>query len=317
MKFSSGGSRILAKTGQSLLTLGSVIVLVFLLVRLIPGDPVKVILGTEATPEAAAALRDQLNLDKPVPEQFLNYVVGLLRGDLGTSVIQRGIPVPEIILGALPTTLSVVVVGMSLAAMVGIFAGMTAARTNRKEVDLGVRIWGMMLFATPTFLIGLLLILVFSVQLSWFPAGGWEASFPAVLGYLVLPGIALSTNMAPTIARAVRQAAVDVSGQQYMEAAVSRGIPSRALAIKHVLPNSLLPVITLMGISFGTLLTGAIIVEAVFGLPGLGAEMTKAVARRDYPVIQGIALISAVAVIVGNFLAELAYTLVDPRARKS
>jgi peptide/nickel transport system permease protein len=317
MKMSSGWGRVLTKTGQSLVTLGTVVVLVFLLVRLIPGDPVKVILGVEATPESEAALRQQLQLDKSIPEQFGNYVAGLLRGDMGASVAQRGTEVSDIIFNALPTTLSVVAVGMSLAVLAGIAAGMTAARSKRPGIDLGVRTWAMVLFATPTFLIGLLLILVFSVQLRWFPAGGWDEQFPAALGYLVLPGIALSTNMAPTIARAVRQAAVDVSGQQYMEAALSRGIADRALAVKHVLPNSLLPVITLMGISFGTLLTGAIIVEAVFGLPGLGAEMTKAVAQRDYPVIQGIALISALAVIVGNYLAEIAYTLVDPRARKS
>lgn len=317
MTMRAGWGQAAGKAGQSLLTLASVIVLVFLLVRLIPGDPVTTILGSETSAEAEAALRAALHLDKPPVQQFFDYVAGLLRGDLGQSAVQRGDSVSGIIAGALPTTLSIVAVGMLLSSVIGISLGLAAALSPYKGVDLAVRTLVMLLYATPTFLIGLLLTLTFSIQLGWLPAGGWAGSYPENFPFLVLPGIALSGHLGPIIARTVRQAAIESSQQLYMEAALSRGLSRAVLNFRHILPNSVLPVITLLGISFGSLLTGAIIVEAVFGLPGVGSEMTKAVARRDYPVIQGIALMSACAVIAGNLLAELVYPLVDPRARSA
>jgi peptide/nickel transport system permease protein len=309
--------RIAGKASQALLTLFTVVVLVFLLVRLIPGDPVTTILGSETTEKAEAALRLELGLDKSILEQFGDYFVGLLQGNLGHSAVQRADTVAKIILESLPNTLAIIATGMSISIVVGISLGLAAAMSPHRWVDLGVRVWAMLLYATPTFLVALLLILVLSIQLGWFPAGGWAGSYPGNFWFLVLPGLALSSHLSPIIARTVRQAAINVSGQLFMEAALSRGLSQAVLNLRHILPNSVLPVITLLGISFGGLLTGAIIVEAVFGLPGLGSEMTKAVARRDYPVIQGIALVSACAVILGNLVAEIAYTFVDPRARRT
>jgi len=309
--------RIASKSGQALLTLFTVVVLVFLLVRLIPGDPVTTILGSETNATAEAALRLELGLDRTIPEQFGDYFVGLLQGDLGHSAVQRADTVAKIILDSLPNTLAIIGTGMLISIVVGISLGLAAAMSRHRWVDLAVRTWAMLLYATPTFLVALLLILVLSIQLGWFPAGGWAGSYPDNFWFLVLPGVALSSHLSPIIARTVRQAAINVSGQLFMEAALSRGLSRTALNLRHILPNSILPVITLLGISFGGLLTGAIIVEAVFGLPGLGSEMTKAVARRDYPVIQGIALVSACAVILGNLVAEIAYTFVDPRARRA
>jgi peptide/nickel transport system permease protein len=311
----AGLKRIAAKAGQSLLTLASVVVLVFLLARIIPGDPVTTILGSETSPEAEAALREELQLDLPLFEQFANYVGGLLVGDLGQSAVQRGETVASIVGASLPTTLAIVATGMLISTLVGIAAGLYAALSTMRGVDIAIRSAVMLLYATPTFLVALLLVLVFAIRLGWFPAGGWAGSYPANFWYLVLPGVALSSHLGPVIARTVRQAAIGASGQLYVEAAISRGLSTSVINLRHILPNSLLPIITILGISFGSLLTGAIIVEAVFGLPGLGSEMTKAVARRDYPVIQGIALLSACAVIVGNLLAEIVYSLVDPRAR--
>jgi peptide/nickel transport system permease protein len=302
-------------TGQALLTLTSIVVLVFLLVRIIPGDPVKVILGVEYTDEKAQALRTELNLDKSIPEQFGGYIAALFRGDLGDSTAQRGRSVVDVIFEALPTTLSVVVTGIILGVIAGVALGLLAAISKRKGVDLAVRTWGMLSFSVPTFLAGLLLIFVFSLTLGWLPAGGWPNRWPDNFAYLLLPGVALSSHLATTIARTVRQGAIDASGQQYMEAALARGLPTRTLNFRHILPNSILPVLTLVGISFGTLLTGAIIVEAVFGIPGIGSEMTRAVARRDYPVVQGIALLTGVTVVLSSYLVEIAYTFVDPRAR--
>jgi len=315
MKTGAGWSRVARMTGQALLTLASIVVLVFLLVRLIPGDPVKVILGVEYTPEKAEALRAQLNLDKSIPEQFGTYIAGLFRGDLGESTSQRGRSVVEVIFDALPTTMSVVVTGILIGVIVGISLGLYAAISKRKGVDLAIRTWGMLSFSVPTFLVALLLIFVFALNFGWLPAGGWPNTWPENLPYLILPGIALSAHLSTTIARTVRQGAIDVMGQQYMEAAAARGLPAKTLNIRHILPNSILPVLTLVGISFGTLLTGAIIVEAVFGIPGLGAEMTRAVGRRDYPVVQGIALVTGFTVVLSSYVVEIAYTLVDPRAR--
>jgi peptide/nickel transport system permease protein len=307
--------RTAAKVGQSLATLASVVILVFLLARIIPGDPVTTILGSETSPEAEAALREALQLDLPLVEQFINYVGGLLVGDLGQSAVQRGESVASIIGGSLPTTLAVVAAGMLISTLLGIGFGLYAALSTMRGVDVAIRSAVMLLYATPTFLVALLLVLVFSIRLGWFPAGGWAGAYPANFMYLILPGVALSGHLGPIIARTVRQAAIGASGQLYVEAAVARGLSPRTINLRHILPNSLLPIITILGISFGSLLTGAIIVEAVFGLPGLGAEMTKAVARRDYPVIQGIALLSASAVIIGNLFAEIVYAAVDPRAR--
>jgi peptide/nickel transport system permease protein len=302
-------------SGQALLTVFIVVVLVFLLVRIIPGDPVRVILGTEYSPESAAALSEQLNLNKSIPEQFFLYVGGLFRGDLGESTSQSGRSVIDIIGGALPATAAVALTGIVFGVIVGVILGLLAAISRRRGVDLTVRTWSMLTFSVPAFLVGLLLILVFSLNLAWLPAGGWPGTWPENFAYLVLPGIALSTTMSTLITRTVRQSAIDAQGQQFMEAAFMRGLPGRVLTLKHVLPNSLLPVLTLVGISFGTLLTGAIIVESVFGIPGLGSEMSQAVSRRDYPVIQGIALISALVVVVSGYVVEIAYTFIDPRAR--
>jgi peptide/nickel transport system permease protein len=225
--------------------------------------------------------------------------------------------VSEIIGRALPTTLSIVLTAMLLATLVGVGLGLAAALSPRRGLDVSVRTGAMVLYSTPTFLVALVLILVLSLSLGWFPAGGWAGSWPANLPFLVLPAVALSAHLTPVITRTVRQSAIQADGQQFVEAAYVRGLSSRALTFRHILPNSILPVVTLLGLSLGGLITGAIIVEAVFGLPGLGAEMVKAVSRRDYPVIQGIALVTAVAVVVGNMLAEVVYTLVDPRARRA
>jgi peptide/nickel transport system permease protein len=302
-------------TGQAFLTIAVVVVLVFLLVRIIPGDPVKVILGIQYSDDKAAILRGQLNLDRSIPEQFFLYVEGLLRGDLGDSTAQPGRTVGDIVASALPPTAAVAVTGIVLGVLVGVALGLIAGISRRRGVDLAVRTWSMLSFSVPAFLVALLLILGFALNLGWLPAGGWPGRWPDNIPYLILPGIALSLGMSTLVTRTVRQAAIDTQERQFMEAAFMRGLPGRVLNLRHILPNSLLPVLTLIGISVGTLLTGAIVVESVFGIPGLGMEMSAAVSRRDYPVIQGIALTSAIAVVVSGYIIEIAYTLVDPRAR--
>lgn len=308
---------MLIRLAQALLTLLVVVTIVFVLVRLIPGNPVETILGTDATPEAEAALRAQLGLDQPILTQLIDYALGLLRGDLGISAVQQGVPVSRIIASALPITLVIAASGLVLGAMLGITLGLWAALSRSRAVDLAIRGWAMLLFAMPTFLVALLLILLFAVTLNWLPAGGWPSSYPENLVYLVLPALALTSFLAPSVARTVRQAALDISGQSFIEASLARGLPRWRLNLLHVLPNALLPVVNLLAVNFGALLTGAIIVEAVFGIVGLGTELTRAVTGRDYPVVVGIALVSAGAVIVANILGDLATMLIDPRARRT
>ncbi|WP_018303769.1 ABC transporter permease, partial [Wenxinia marina] len=252
--------RIATKTAQSLATLIVVVVLVFLLVRLSPGDPVRLMLGSEGSDEAVAALTEQLALDRSIPEQFLAFVTGLLRGDLGNSLVLRDRSVIEIILSSLPVTLAIIGTGLTVSVVCGVSLGLMAAISRRPSVDLAVRTWAMLLYATPTFLIGLVLVLVFALRFQWLPAGGWPGAFPENVVFLVLPGLALSGYLMPVIIRTVRQAAIDVSGQLFIEAALARGLSGSALTIRHILPNSLLPVVTLVGINLGALLTGAIIV---------------------------------------------------------
>jgi peptide/nickel transport system permease protein len=303
------------RVGQAFLTLCLVIVLVFILVRLIPGDPVATILGTDASPAAEAALRAQLHLDMPMWEQFKIFAGNLLRGDLGVSAVQRGTSVGEIIVQATPVTLAVALTGMALGVLFGTPLGLAAAISRHPVVDVVVRVWAMFFYATPTFLTALVFILIFAINLNWLPAGGWPGSYPANVSYLVLPGLALSGHLAPAVARTVRQAAKDILGQSFIEAGISRGLPVWRLNLFHILPNALLPVITLLGVNFGSLLTGAIIVEAVFGIPGLGTQMVHAVTSRDYTVIEGISIVSACAVLLGNLVADFAGTVLDPRAR--
>jgi peptide/nickel transport system permease protein len=284
---------------------------------LVPGDPVRAITGSRGTPEARAALQAQLHLNRPLPTQFALFVSDLLHGNLGSSLIQQGRPVRAIVAATLPVTLSVIAATVVLSCVVGATVGIVAALTPRRWIDLLIRGGLSSLLALPPFFLGLLLLLGPGENWGWLPAGGWGNGWPENLRYVILPALALSGYLAPLVARAVRQAAVDTAGQEFVEAAITRGLSTRRIALRHVLPNSLLPVIALVALNAGALLAGAVVVEAVFALPGIGQELVNAVAVRDYPVIQGIALVSALAVVVANLLGDLLTTFVDPRVRRS
>ena len=307
--------RNLSRIGQSIATIFVVCTLVFVLVRLIPGDPVLQILGNEASPERIAALRSELHRDGSLPEQYLAYLGDLLQGNVGDSLIRRGTSVSEIIFSSVGSTLTIAILGLALGILVGTVGAIWGAVSRRRIVDTFVQAFAILAYATPTFLFALLLILLVAIMWGILPAGGWPGAFPDNFLYAILPATALGVNLAPKFLRPVRQGAIDVQDTLFMEAAISRGLSRRTLIRDHVTPNSILPLITLVGISLGGLLTNAVIVEAVFGIPGLGTELSKAVAQRDYPVIQGITLLMSITVIVGNLLAEIMYEFVDPRAR--
>lgn len=287
------------------------------LVRLIPGDPARAILGSRASPEAVSALRGELGLDLPIIEQLGTSVTKLFQGDLGTSFAVRGQDVISVILPALAVTASLAAVALVFSIVSGVGVGLWLALVRRPEADLAGRLVMTVLLALPGFMAGLILLYVVSVQLKLAPAGGWAGSWPGNARYIWLPALALTIYLGSLIARAVRQAALDTIGEPFVQAARTRGVPRSRIVLRHILPNAILPVIPLVGLNAGFLVSGAVIVESVFALPGLGAKLLEAMGSRDLPVVQGIALITALSIVVFNLLADLANIAADPRLRRS
>jgi peptide/nickel transport system permease protein len=213
-------------------------------------------------------------------------------------------------------TFLLIPLSLVLALILGIPAGLAAGLAQRRGVDLGIRSAATLCLAFPPYLIGLVLLLVFSLNAGWFPAGGWPGEWPANLEYVVLPSVALAAFVTPLVTRTVRQAASDVGGEQFVEAAMARGIPERTIVLRHILPNTLVPLMTLIGLLVGGMIGSAAVVEAVFNLPGLGTALAQAVHTRDYTVIQGIALVTALIVVGVNLVIDLLCVLVDPRTRR-
>lgn len=292
-----------------------VVVLTFLVVRLIPGDPATTILGVNASPENLRALRHAFNLDKSLLDQFWLYVSGLLRGDLGDSLVQSGRSVSSIVFGSLPVTLAVAGFAVFTAVLVGVPLGVIPVVAGWRRVDLVVKSAMIVLIATPTFLTALVLVLLVSLRLGAAPAGGWGDSLGQHVSHLWLPGLALGLYLLPIVVRTVRQSAQTTWEQAFVEAAVSRGLRFRTIVVRHILPNSLLPLVTLIGYNVGVLIGGAVVVDVVFDLPGLGTRLVESVQARDYPVVQGVALVTALFVVAANTLTDLMYSVIDPRTR--
>ena len=288
-----------------------------LLVRVVPGDPARTILGAKAPPEDVNALRQELGLDQPVLRQVGDALVRLVHGDLGTSFAYRGQAVTTLIAPGFGVTASLALIAVALSLLVGVPFGLGLALVRRSQVDLVGRLATTILLTLPSFTAGLILLYVLALQFRLGPAGGWAGSWPANFEYLWIPAVAISVYLAALIARTVRQAALDAIGQPFVEAACARGVPRYRIIWRHVLPNALLPVITLVGFNAGILVSGTVVVETVFALPGLGAELLQAMNRRDLPMVQGIALLTAVSVVVFNLLADLVNIAVDPRLRQA
>lgn len=303
------------------LQLGIVVILVnvgtVLLLRVVPGDPAMAILGEKASPNALSAMRRELGLDEPLLQQLGDAVGGLLlHADLGTSFAYQG-EVTSLIGPAWVVTAALSGMTIVMSLLIGIPAGLYLAFARRSGADLGGRLLTAMMLAVPSFMVGLVLIYVVSIALGLAPAGGWAGWWPGNFEYLWLPAAALTTFLAPLVARSVRQSALETIGQPFVEAARTRGVPRRRIVFFHVLPNASLPVITLIGFNAGALLGGAVTVETVFALPGLGAQLLQAMGTRDLPVVQGIAILTAASIVVFNLLADLCNLALDPRLRSS
>lgn len=302
---------------QSLLTLVLATVVVFLGVRALPGDPVLALAGEDRTPEALAALRTQYGLDKPIWVQFVTFVGRALRGDLGVSV-RTGIPVSDMIATALPVTLELALLAIVLATVVGVGAGTLAAvRRGRLSewVANGIALVGL---SVPHFWLGLIAILYLSVATGLFPASGFVPLLDNPvdnLYHLVMPAVILGTGLAAIIMRQTRSSMLDSLSTDYVRTATAKGLSPHVVIGRHALRNSLIVVVTIVGVQLGGLISGAVVTEQIFGLPGFGKLTIDAVFQRDYPVIQAVVLVTATAYIVINFLVDLLYSVIDPRIR--
>lgn len=301
--------------GRAVLTMLLVTLVVSILVRLVPGNPAVNLLGQHASPQAVANLSRQMGLDHSIPDQIWSYFSGVLHGNLGVSLVQQGVSVSSLVFSAVGITLRLVLASVLLSVVVGVPIGLLAAVSKRRAVDVTVRVASVMLLASPPFFVGLVLVLVVSLQLHWLPAGGWSNTFGGQAKSLFLPAVALSCYLGPIVVRSVRQSALDAAQQPFVEAALFR-VSNRRVVWAHILPNSMLPLITVIGVNIGWLISGAVVIEAVFNLPGLGTTLSRAVSGLDYTVIQGAAVVAALVVVVANLVADVLYTVVDPRTRR-
>ncbi|HMR29828.1 MAG TPA: ABC transporter permease [Geminicoccaceae bacterium] len=303
------------------LVLVGVSIVVFVAIRLVPGDAITAMLGTEAgllTPQQRDSLAVYFGIDQPWPIQYWRWFTGLFAGDLGISVIY-GKPVLSVIIEHFPLTLELALLSMLIALSIGVPAGVFAATRNERPADLGVRVLAMVGQSTPTFVVGLVLIYILSAGFGVLPTMGaftpfWHGPLQN-LGQLILPAITLGFAFAASVTRVSRSAMLDVLSDDYVRTARSKGAPERSVIWWHALPNALVPVVTLSGIEFGYLLGGAVIVEQIYALPGLGRMVLEAILQRDYALVQGSILFIALNFMIINLLVDLAYVALDPRIR--
>lgn len=310
---------ILRRLVALVLTLLAAALVIFVVLEILPGDPAAVTLGLNAAPEALAALRAEMGLDKPAVLRFFIWLSGLATGDLGQSYTYR-VPVLQLITERMAVTLPLALMAMALAAAIGIPLGMLAASRHGRLVDAGVMAFAQAGLAIPNFWFGLLLVLVFAVGLGWLPAGGfpgWQAGFGVSLKALLMPALALALPQAAIIARVTRSSMLDTLQEDFVRTARAKGLSEGTTMRRHALRNALIPVVTILGLQFSVLIAGAIIIENVFALPGLGRLVFQAIAQHDLIVVKDLVMLFAGLAILINFAVELLYGLIDPRLRQS
>jgi peptide/nickel transport system permease protein len=313
------GKYIAKRIIQVIPTLFFVILTAFLLMKLIPGDPAMILLGPQARAEDIARFRQQLGLDRPLPVQFLIYLKRVLTGDLGTSLVYRQ-SVLSLILERLPVTVTLSLCALVIAVSIGIPAGVMAAMKHNSFIDLLVTILALMGLSIPIFWFGMMLIIVFSLELGWLPAVGlgdpnkglWD-----VVSHFILPSLALGILSTGTIARFTRSSMLEVLNQDYIRTAYAKGLRRSLILYRHALRNALVPVITVIGLQLGNLLAGAVLTETVFALPGLGKLMVDGIFRRDYMLVQGEVLFTAILYIFVNLAVDIAYAFINPKIRQT
>ncbi|MFD2114661.1 ABC transporter permease [Paenibacillus yanchengensis] len=294
-----------------------VTIVVFLIIHLTPGNPAAVMLGMEATQAEIDALSEQLGFNRPLYEQYFSWIGNLLQGDLGTSLFMK-MPVAQAIADHIAPTLSLALIAQVIALILAIPLGILAAYKRGSVADYTLMGVSMLGLAVPSFLLGLLLMLLVGVQLQWLPVAGYEPLSSGLwehLQYLILPAISLGTIQAALITRMTRSSMLDVLNLNYIKTARSKGLAESTVLFKHAFRNAFLPVLTVIGQTFGTLVTGAVVVESIFNIPGLGQLILNAITRRDFAIIQGVVLIVTIMYVLINLLVDLLYGVVDPRVR--
>jgi len=302
---------LLKRFALTLPALWLVLTLVFLMIHLVPGDPVEQMLGEGAAPGAATQLRHSLGLDQPLGVQYGHYLLGLFRGDLGQSFKFQA-PVRQIIFERYPATLQLAFLALVVCAAIAIPAGVLAAHRRGHTPDRLVGIFTLFGLAIPNFALGPLLILFFSIEIGVLPVSGRDG-----IGSYILPAATLGAALAAILTRMVRGAMLEELSADYIRTARAKGLSASAVLFKHGLRNALIPIITILGLQFGTLLAGTIVTETIFSWPGIGRLTGQAISARDYPLLQGCILVIAVSYVVVNLLTDLLYTLIDPRVRLS
>ena len=294
---------------QALLILLGVAVITFVLLYAMPADPARILAGRSATVQTVANIRHELGLDQPLVMQFWHYLSGLVQGDLGRSYAQKT-EVGTLIWARLPATLLLMAAGIFIEVLLGTLLGITAAVKRGSVIDNLVMMTSFVGVSAPQFVVALMLLYVFAITLGWFPMSGY-----GTFAHVVLPATTLGVLGAGWYARMARSAMIDVLNQDYVRTARAKGLSSARVLLRHALPNALLPIIAMIGIDIGQFMGGVVVVEAVYGWPGIGQLAWQAIQQVDIPIIMGVTLVSAFAIVVGNLIADLTAPLIDPRIR--
>ncbi|GAB1477852.1 ABC transporter permease [Paracoccaceae bacterium] len=294
---------------QSVLILLGVSFITFVLLFVLPADPVRQIAGRAATAATVENIRQQLGLDQPFVVQYGRYLWNLVQGDLGRSYLQKT-DVAELIFSRLPASLLLMVAGIAAELVIGLTLGVIAALWKGRALDQGLMVTGFVAVSAPQFVVGLLLLYVFAVRLGWFPIGGYGTA-----AHLVLPALTLGILGSGWYSRMMRSSMIEVLRADYIRTARAKGLGRARVILRHAMPNAILPIIAMIGIDIGIFMGGIVVVESVFGWPGMGQLAWQAIQRVDIPIIMGVTLVSAAAIVVGNLLADVIAPLIDPRIR--
>lgn len=285
--------------------------LVFLVMRMIPGDPARQSLGPEATGEQVASLRKAWRLDEPVPVQYFAWLERAITGDLGRSTVSR-VPVVEELASRFPATLQLTLAAMVVSVVIGLSFGVAGAVWHNSPIDRLTMLTALLGICTPSFWLGLLLLLAFSVKLNWFPSAGAGG-----FSHLVLPALTLGIGASAIVARVTRSSMIDVLSDDYIRTARAKGMRERAVVIQHAMKNAMIPVLTILGLEFGGLLAGSVVTETVFSYPGIGQLLIKSIGNRDFPIVQGALLLFSLQFVLINLVVDLLYAKADPRIQYS
>jgi ABC-type dipeptide/oligopeptide/nickel transport system permease component len=307
-------SYLIRRVALAVVVLFGLLVATFFIIHLVPGDPVRIVLGGHATPQAIAATRHDLYLDRPLLTQFWLYVSHTLRGDFGTA-FTLGAPVGQILSERVGPSAALIAYSMIVALVVGVPLAIVAAVRPNGVVDNAIRLATTFAFAMPGFWLGLMLALIFGLELRWFPVSGYSGGIGGILRTVTLPALTLGLPLATVVVRTLRSSLLDVLQSEYIDAARSRGLRELRIVGKHAMRNSLMNTLTILSVNIGFLIGGTVVIEQVFQIPGLGSLLVQAVEKRDYQLVQALAVLAGAAVVLAALASDLVQALIDPRVR--